>query len=513
MKNNITTKIELARKVPKELKLALAKFIIEKDQDLQERYKAIGTVKLDNLNIKNNWLTLDVNTTGAVKAHVALLNIKNELLQKLHNEKIGTKNFQLYVTLELIQETEADLKLLNELDEIKEAKLKKNKLTVALEPMNIKDVTNGMLDRIIKLITGMTAKGMDIAEGLIAIPPGTIVAKGKTRTAKFFEDPATVALKKGWIKEWPARGQWLYMPQFTKLYRFFMRKAMELAEEIGYQEAMFPKLLPVEILAKNKYIEGLPDGVFYVCAPERNPEAFEKVKCEAVIHNKVPIKTLKPLLKDPTHYLAPAQCEPFYQMLAGEKLRTEDLPIKMFDATGYTWRNEGGGVKGLLRVNEFQRVELVFIDTPKNCEKIRNQATKALQKLGDKYGIIWKTQVQDDPFYLEGRRVEQQNADLPGVPTYEFDAWFPYLGDYNDPKAFKAIGSTNVHGDHFCKGFHIKEVKGKTLWTGCVGIGVTRWVAAILAQYGFDPKDWPKKLREEIGTIPDVTKMTTWPRH
>jgi seryl-tRNA synthetase len=513
MKNKITTKIELTRKMPKELELALAKFIMEKNKDLTKKYKDKGTVELNNLLIKNKQLTLDVNTTGAVKAHVALLNIKNELFQKLHNEKIGTKTFQINVTLELIPEAEPDLKLLNQLDEIKLAKLENKTLKVDLEPLDINAVTNGVLDRIIKLITGMTAKGADIAEGLIAIPPGTITAKGKAKTAKFFEDPATVALKKGWIKEWPARGQWLYMPQFTKLYRFFTQKAIELAEELGYQEAMFPKLLPVEILAKNKYIEGLPDGVFYVCAPERNPEAFEKVKCEAVIHNKVPIKTIKPLLKDPTHYLAPAQCEPFYQMLDGERLDVKDLPIKMFDATGYTWRNEGGGVKGLLRVNEFQRVELVFIDTPENCEKIRNKATKALQNLGDSYGIIWKTCVQDDPFYLEGRRVEQQNADLPGVPTYELDAWFPYLGDYEDPKAFKAIGSTNVHGDHFCKGFHIKEIKDKTLWTGCVGIGVTRWAAAILAQYGFDPKDWPKKLREEIGTIPEVTKMTTWPRN
>jgi hypothetical protein len=34
--------------------------------------------------------------------------------------------------------------------------------------------------------------------------------------------------------------------------------------------------------------------------------------------------------------------------------------------------------------------------------------------------------------------------------------------------------------------------------TGCVGLGIERWVLATFTQHGFDPDRWPEAVRAKI---------------
>ncbi|MEM5874219.1 MAG: hypothetical protein QW065_05490, partial [Acidilobaceae archaeon] len=66
-----------------------------------------------------------------------------------------------------------------------------------------------------------------------------------------------------------------------------------------------------------------------------------------------------------------------------------------------------------------------------------------------------------------------------------------------------------VHIDFYVKAFKIKEFKGRDIWTGCVGHGLTRWAAAFLARHGFNFEDWPVEVREKIGKLPPPPKVVT----
>jgi seryl-tRNA synthetase len=52
------------------------------------------------------------------------------------------------------------------------------------------------------------------------------------------------------------------------------------------------------------------------------------------------------------------------------------------------------------------------------------------------------------------------------------------------------------------KGFTVKLQSGEPLWSGCSGIGLERWAAVLIAQYGLDLDKWPQKVRQLYGEMP-----------
>jgi seryl-tRNA synthetase len=61
-----------------------------------------------------------------------------------------------------------------------------------------------------------------------------------------------------------------------------------------------------------------------------------------------------------------------------------------------------------------------------------------------------------------------------------------------------ACGSINLHGQFFGDRFGIAAADGGAATTGCVGLGIERWVLAAFSQHGFEPERWPAVVRREI---------------
>ena len=61
-----------------------------------------------------------------------------------------------------------------------------------------------------------------------------------------------------------------------------------------------------------------------------------------------------------------------------------------------------------------------------------------------------------------------------------------------------ACGSINLHGNFFGERFDIEDTEGNAAMTGCVGLGIERWVLAVFTQHGYDPNRWPEEVREKI---------------
>ncbi len=457
--------------------------------------------------INGNTLNLNILSGRYSRAHDAIIRLKKALAQKLGKEfKIGVRKVIVdkYI-IELKDERANKLKNFK----IPECKIEVDDDSIRLIFENLEEgeIKRNIVDIAIKLVREELEKE-DLTSRVCKIPPGTIVKEYKAkRTINFFEDPTDVAEKLGWIKKFPGRGQWIYLPPITALFRAFEELIVEKIKNIGFVEVLLPKLIPLEIMYKMRYLEGLPEGMYYVCPPKREPELFEEFVNEMMVKKEIPIDKLKSLLRDPAYVLAPAQCEPFYQFLEREVIDAEK-PIMFFDRSGWTYRWEGGGARGLDRVNEFLRVECIWVGTPEIVEEIRDKTLKAAEKLAEELDLEYWVEVGDDPFYLEGRKKEDRNIEFPDVPKYEMRIWLPHI---KDERKGVAVTSANVHGTHFVEGFKIKDYKGRKVWTGCTGYGITRWVVGYLSQYGFNFDDWHPIINKKIKKLPEVPKLITWP--
>jgi len=118
-------------------------------------------------------------------------------------------------------------------------------------------------------------------------------------------------------------------------------------------------------------------------------------------------------------------------------------------------------------------------------------------------------------FLVHAGEIEEETKEIdinqPG--TIDFEAWLPYKGDRKEQNAWLEIGNISIHGTKYTSSFKIKhQVKDKIIWTGCSGFGVERWLLSFFAQKGFDPDNWPKKVREFITRPPSSIRTVTYPK-
>jgi seryl-tRNA synthetase len=447
--------------------------------------------KIIEWSAKNNELFLRIVSGRYLRAHSALLRIYKALAKELGEKlKIGARGIK-------IDEYTADMSIgdipefnIPKIPSIEKINRTNGILKIIFSDLDESSLRGYEIDRAIKLVQSLSLPSL--IERVTKLEPGKIVRRSDHRSGKFTDDPNQVALELGWIEEFPGKGQYFYTPPITKLYEVIKAVFIkDLGEKLGFQESLFPKLIPLEIMDKMRYLEGICEGMFYCSSPERNPELFEDLKSELYVTRKIPYKKIRGALKDPYYALAAAQCEPFYNYLANKTLKVEKLPIKFMDHSGYTFRYEAGGARGLERAFEFQRLELVWAALPDEAEKIRDKTLIETERIAeDTLELEWWTEVGDDPFYLIGRFSEDRDIDLPEVPKYEMRVALPYKGEFTKKNSI-ATSSFNVHGQHYVKNFSTKTDKGDPVWTGCTGIGLTRWLIAFLAQHGFNRDQLP----------------------
>ncbi|MDD3594677.1 MAG: serine--tRNA ligase [Candidatus Gastranaerophilales bacterium] len=174
-------------------------------------------------------------------------------------------------------------------------------------------------------------------------------------------------------------------------------------------------------------------------------------------------------------YLIPTAEVPVTNMYAQEVLKEEDLPLYM---TAYTpcFRREAGSAgkdtRGLIRVHQFNKVELVKLTTPEQSpeehEKLTKDAQKALELLGLPY-----------------RRVALCSADIgfSAKKCYDLEVWMPSYNNY------KEISSCSNFGDFQARRANLKYKNHKTQKNEFVhtingsGLAVGRTVAAIMENF------------------------------
>ena len=174
-------------------------------------------------------------------------------------------------------------------------------------------------------------------------------------------------------------------------------------------------------------------------------------------------------------YLIPTAEVPVTNIYANEILKEEDLPVY---STAYTpcFRREAGSAgkdtRGLIRVHQFNKVELVKICTPEQSVEEHEKLTKDAQEI---------LELLELPY----RKVSLCTADIgfSAKKCYDLEVWMPSYNNYRE------ISSCSNMGDFQARRANIRYKDYKTGKNEFVhtmngsGIAVGRTFAAILENY------------------------------
>jgi seryl-tRNA synthetase len=332
----------------------------------------------------------------------------------------------------------------------------------------------------------------------------SLLSASPTREPLFRSDPTEEMLQRHWVRSGPTKGKWYLGPTAAHLLRTMEKIAIEeILRPLGFQEVVQPHHDSFDILLKTGHLEGLPGEFYYVAEPKtRDPVTWQRFTDLVKITRQVPEDELARLVTPPTAVLCYAQCPTTYWWLSGRTLASESLPLKIFDRAAVSNRYESGGRHGLERVDEFHRIEPVFLGAPEELialrEKLLAQYTRVFDELLE---LEWRT-AWVTPFYMQqSGRIGLEDAQAHIKGTIDFEAYLPYRGT-RESSEWLEFQNLSIVGDKYTKAFSIKAQKGE-LWSGCTGIGLERWLTAFLAQKGFDPARWPTGFARYAGPLPN----------
>ncbi len=471
--------------------------------------------RLVRWNLDGEKICVEIESGRYVRAHVAFVRLRNSLAGFL-GPRFGVSVRGSRVT-EYVLEFELDREPLEPVSVLfaKNIRFDGKRVTVFLEELDDVALERNYPDRIINRIREKVSRQYLSGKREFTRTVRRCV-KGFDRY-KLSEDPTDLAVKLGWVKEYPAAGVWQIMPPMAALIRAMEYIIVDkVARPLGFQEVLLPRLIPLEVEYKKGHF-GIANEIIWACPPiSRDPKDFEDlIDYVEITGGPPPAEMLKEKVRAPIYGLSYAQCEPFYEMFSKEIVDLdvlEEEPIRFFDRNGPTYRWESGGLKGLERLNEFHRVEFVFMSTPEKCIELRDAVLEKTEKIvTDVMDLDYRIDATT-AVYLEhaGKIGEIEEGDF--VKTYDLTVILPFQ-TRSRPEAELEIASFHVHTDFYAKRFHFKDKKRRTIFTGCAGLGPSRFAYAFLVRYGFDFEGWPAEVKKYIGDkLPEAPRLLTWPR-
>jgi seryl-tRNA synthetase len=468
--------------------------------------------RIESWKVERNKIRFHLISGRYARAHVAILRLRKFLSPRLgKNYKIGvrgisTEKFKIEYEAKRKPKEKIKLPFVRRIRWV--GKLVHLTLEKLPEIAYEKNYVDKLLKRLDEKIVAQYVKGK--AE----LTKEVRRSKRKLQRYLLREDPTPELVSRGWIREFPGQGVWIVMPPLAALIKAIQKLVIdEIAIPLGFKEVLLPRLIPLDVLQRKGTLAGIPHEHFWVCPPmKRDPNFFEEYRDWVEITGETFPQRLMRKLDKPLFGLSHGQCEPFYDIFHDEIVSLEDLPIKLYDVNGPTWRWEGGGLKGFERVNEFLRIEFVYMDEPKKVIELRDEILRRAELLLDKVLDVEYRIDATTPIYLEhaGKVAGLGRGEF--VRTYDTTVILPFPTK-SRPEAELEIASFHVHTDFYVKRFRCKERKGRQVWTGCVGIGPSRWAFVFLSRWGFDYKNWPKQIRKYVGKeLPKVPKLVTWPK-
>jgi len=447
--------------------------------------------RITSVDINANGITLEITSDRFVRAHDAILRLRKPLAELLGKEhRIGIRGLEIIKYLVTIP-SEQSLGHL-QLPYVDSMEYVQGSLILSLN-VGLPEIEKRIPDRIISLIEEKVAAQSYGGKG----EHWNMLWASEKKDHVFNKDPTQELMKLGWIKRGSSRGQWIHGPQSTAVFRAFEQIVIEeIIKPLGYQEMIFPKLVTWDVWKRSGHAKGVYPEIYYVCPPKtRDPEFWEEIADHYKVTLEVPVDKIAQKIDKPIGGLCYAQCPPFWPFLQGETLPDDDFPLLVFDRSGTSHRYESGGLHGMERVDEFHRIELVFMGTPEqilaHSEDMQKRYKHIFNDILDlEWRMAWVT-----PWFMAQEGLTGL-SDESRIGTIDYEAVMPYKDEWLE------FQNLSVNGDKYPRSFNVKSQSNRELWSGCSGIGLERWASAFYAQNGTDPDNWPEAFCRILGELP-----------
>ena len=482
------------------LKKEFEKFIATTNETiLKKGPEKLATI--DQYRIEKDTLTLSIASEGTLRPHNALLQIKNALskeLGKTHHVGVRGINIETYtISFDLPREPLKDISI-----PFASVRIQGKQATMTLSDVSDEFLRRNYIDRMMNLVREKVES--QYYEGKAEF--WKLIWKSEEKKPVWTKDPTEEMERLGWLKQGPTKGKWFYRPQAATILKTMERIAInEVLQPLGFQEVIESHIKPFDIWLKTGHMEGMPYEFYYVSEPKtRDAKDWERFTDLTKITKEVPVEELQKNLSVPTAGLCYAQCPMIYWSFKGKTIAEKSLPVLVYDRTAISARYESGGRHGIERVDEFHRIEPVYIGTREQLlllrEKFLERYKHVFNEIFDlEWQMAWVT-----PWYLQqaGKISDESTQD---TGTIDFEAYMPYRGSRNDSEWLE-FQNLSILGDKYITAFNIKAQKSE-LWSGCSGIGLERWTTAFLAQKGLDPQRWPEGFRKYLDKLPTGTEF------
>ncbi|HQJ29458.1 MAG TPA: serine--tRNA ligase, partial [Methanotrichaceae archaeon] len=342
---------------------AISDFIRDAGPILEKGAPEGQGAKITEWRLDKNRIDLVIDSDRYVRAHDALLRLRRPLSELLGKQyRIGVRGMDV-TAFEI--EVESDREIAHRIPYVREMRHEGGRLRLILDvgeggTLGQSEIENRIPDRIVSLLEEKLEKGYGGKT-----EHWELLWESEKREPKFRADPTEEMQKAGWIKHGSARGQWIYGPQATHLFRTFEAIVLEeIIGPLGYQEMIFPKLDTWDVWKKSGHAQGVYPEIYFVCPPKtRDPAFWEEVMDYYKVTHEVPLELVKEKIDLPIGGMCYAQCPTFWGFLQGMTLPNGELPMRVFDRSGTSHRYESGGIHGIERVDEFHRIEIVWLGT------------------------------------------------------------------------------------------------------------------------------------------------------
>ncbi len=257
---------------------------------------------------------------------------------------------------------------------------------------------------------------------------------------------------------------------------------VQIAFTLGAQAMQFPPLLRVEDVDALDYFVNFPQLPLVVSSTRA--ATLHKHRSEEPGVRWAAVD--KACLDDGGNILPPAACYAVYIHNRGCCVGR----LKSVTTLANCYRNETHYV-GLKRLKGFSMREIVFIGEMAEVTGTLEKARKAIQVMCEFLMIPVEVKNASDPFFDPNstRAVTQKLFPVKQELVFEDDL---------------AIASANFHRNFFGERFNISSSIGNTAFTGCIGMGLERWLHALLSVHGDDIDRATEEVERFLATITDI---------
>ncbi|MFW6376020.1 MAG: aminoacyl--tRNA ligase-related protein [Thermoplasmatota archaeon] len=460
-----------------------------------------GGAEVAEYSLDDDTIDLEIFSDRYVRAHDALLRLRKKFGQELGPEyHVGVRNIKIQeydITFDLESEPKDEF----DLPFVKKITFDDDSCIISVGGLTEEQLSKNYVDRIIKRVREkVDAQYYEGKE-----EKWELIWESGEMEHVWDKDPTEVMEEKGWIKKGPTKGKWFYRPQAAKILKTMEKIAVEeILKPLGFQEIIESMMVPFDVWVETGHMEGIPNEAYYISEPKtRNPEEWEEIIDEIKISKKVPTDKLDEMTTHPKSGVCYAQCPVIYWSFRGETIADDDLPVLVYEKSIPSARYESGGRHGIERVDEFHRIEPVYIGTKEQLLELKEDLIEKYKHVfEDILELEWRI-ANVEPFYLQqsGNKKEEIDTEL---GTIDFEAYLPYRGNREESEWLEFQNLSIFR--KYTESFNIKS-QSHTLYSGCTGIGLERWTAAFLAQKGLDREKWPEKFKKKFGKMPRGFKL------